>query len=171
MSTKFVISLVLALCFVVPAIGQGGARGTADATVGGKAVSITYGRPNWGGTDRMSQMPVGFVWRLGMNQATEINSAGTIVLEGGKTLPAGKYTLWVKRDGDNSWKLEFNSKTGIWGAPTPTDGFIAETPLNLTKGGATVEQLTIGLAAKGKDTAAVDIKWGTNELTGAFKVH
>ncbi|HUK89195.1 MAG TPA: DUF2911 domain-containing protein, partial [Blastocatellia bacterium] len=82
MRVKFAICMVLALCFVVPAIAQD--PGTAEATVNGKSVSITYGRPNWGGQDRMSQMPVGFVWRLGRNKATEINSTGALWVAGKK---------------------------------------------------------------------------------------
>jgi hypothetical protein len=167
MKAKFAISMALALCFVMPVIGQD--RGTAEATVDGKALTIDYGRPSLKGRDMLSKMTVGFVWRLGSNTSTSITTAGDLSA-GGTTLKAGKYSLWLKKTGENSFALEFNSKTGIWGVPVPTDGFVAEIPLSMSQAGSSAEQLTITLAAASKHTADVTIQWGTAVLKGSFKV-
>lgn len=167
MKAKFAISLALALCFVIPAIGQ--ERGAAQATVDGKALSIDYGRPSLKGRDMLSKMTVGYIWRLGSNGATQITTAGDLSV-GGTTLKAGKYSLWLKKTGENAFSLEFNSKTGIWGLPIPTDGFVAELPLSMSQAGDSAEQLTISLASGGKHTADITIQWGTALLKGSFKV-
>ncbi|MEW6211110.1 MAG: DUF2911 domain-containing protein [Acidobacteriota bacterium] len=143
-------------------------RGKAEAMVNGKKISIDYGRPNWGGQDRLAGAPVGFVWRLGKDTATHIETTGSLMV-GGKAVAAGKYTLWAKRTGENSWSLLFNSKTGVWGFPSPTDGFIAEAPLRFERAADSVDLLTISLAeAKGK--AAIKVQWGNAVLSGSFDV-
>lgn len=147
-------------------VAQG--RGKAEATINGKTISIDYGRPSWGGQDRLAAAPVGFIWRLGSNMATHIETAGDLTV-GGKTVAAGKYTLWAKRTGENSWALLFNPKTGVWGAPGLKDGFIAEAPLKLERAASATDLLTISLAdAKGK--AAIKIEWGNAVLSGSFDV-
>ena len=143
-------------------------RGKAEATVNGKTISIDYGRPSWGGQDRLSEAPVGFIWRLGKDQATHIETTGTLMASG-KSIAPGKYTLWAKRTGENTWALLFHPKTGVWGAPELKEGFIAEVPLKFERAANTVDLLTISLAdAKGK--AAIKIQWGNAALSGSFDV-
>lgn len=167
MSLKRITLCLVAICLAVPAFAQAG-REKATATVKGKTVTITYGSPSWGGQDRLAAAPTGTIWRLGMNQATEIESTGDLVVEG-KTLAAGKYSLWAKKTGDNSWALLFHPKTGIWGAPGLKEGFVAEAPLKLETGAEHAEKLVISLAdTKGK--AGIKIHWGTAVLSGAFDV-
>jgi hypothetical protein len=157
--------LVLLAC---PAFGLQANRGTAEATVNGKQVSISYGRPSLKGRDILSMIPVGRVWRLGANQATEITSAGDMSING-TSLKAGKYSLWLKKTGDSAWALAFHPKTGIWGMPEMTEGYVAELPLKLGTASDSAEQLTITLKANGGN-ADINIHWGTAELTGSFGV-
>jgi len=163
-----VLSMV-ALCLAAPAFAQGNAaRGKAEATINGKKVTIDYGRPDLKGRDMLSQAQPGMVWRLGMNQATQIESEGGLMV-GDKTLPAGKYTLWAKKVGDKNWTLAFHPKTGIWGAPPMKEGFVAELPLTMTTANDSAEQLVISLAdMQGK--AGITIQWGTALLKGSFGV-
>jgi hypothetical protein len=154
------------------AIAQGN-RGTAEATIKGKKITIDYGRPPLGGHS-VAELPVGGVWRLGMNEATRIETAADLGV-GTATVKAGTYTLWVKRTGENAWALAFHPKTEgapgkkLWGAPPQTTGFIAETPLKLTKATNSADQVTITLSdAKGK--AAFKVQWGSDVLTGSFEV-
>lgn len=159
--------VTLLMCCVMVALAQGN-RGTADVTIKGKKISINYGRPNWGGQDRLAGLPVGGVWRLGMNMATEIDSAADLSVAG-KQLKAGKYSLWLKRTGDKSFTLAFHPKTGVWGAPELKEGYVAELPLKLETGGQPAELLTISLAdSAGK--AAIKIHWGTSKLSGSIGV-
>jgi len=168
MKFRTIASIIIALCLSVPLFAQGANRGTATATIKGKTVSIDYGRPSWGGTDRMGQLPVGQVWRLGMNKPTVLETSGDLVVAG-KELKAGKYSLWAKRTGQDSWILAFHPEVPGWGVPVKTEGFVAELPLKSGKAADTAEQLTISLAdAKGK--GMVTIHWGTAQLTGSFGV-
>src|SRR5262245_44332945 len=49
-------------------------RGTASAAFGDKSVSINYGRPQLQGRDVLAMATDGMVWRMGMNEATEIKT-------------------------------------------------------------------------------------------------
>lgn len=152
---------------------QGGAnRGVAEATINGKKVTINYGRPKLNGRDTekdlLGQMKIGQAWRLGMNEKTVIDSAGDLMVAG-KQLKAGKYSLWVKKTGDNNYVLGFHPKADGWGAPPLTEGYVAELPLTLGKAADSAEELVIGLADKGGN-AEINIHWGTATLTGSFGV-
>jgi hypothetical protein len=156
--------LVVLMC--VPAIAQ--SRATAEATINGKRVGIHYGRPALQGRDMLSQARPGTVWRLGMNEATEIESLGTLMIAG-KELAAGRYSLWAKMTAPNAWVLAFHPQTGIWGQPELTSGFIAEMPLAVEKISPPVERVTIELADR-SGQAALTIQWGDTRLSGRFEV-
>jgi hypothetical protein len=103
-----------------------------------------------------------------MNQATEITTDADLVV-GGKELKAGKYSLWVRRTGDDAWTLAFHPKTGVWGAPPLKEGYAAELPLKLEKAADSLELLTISLADANGD-GEVKIHWGTALMSGKFGV-
>lgn len=168
MSLRKLMTMGLVLSLAVACAAQGAKRGAAETTVNGKKVSISYGRPSLQGRDLLAQAATGMVWRLGMNEATEIKTDGTLVV-GGKELTAGKYTLWVRKTGDDTWTLAFHPKTGVWGAPPLREGYAAETPLKLEKAADSAEQLMIDLTDK-SGTAEIKIHWGTALLTGTFGV-
>ena len=166
---SLLLSLVAAACVAAqhnaPAAGG---RGKAEATVKGKAISVSYGRPALKGRDLLAEAKPGMVWRVGMNEATEITTAGDLNV-GGKELKAGKYSLWVRKTGDDTWTLAFHPKTGVWGAPALKEGYAAELPLKLTKADTSAEELMIHVADKdGK--GEIQIHWGTALLTGWFDV-
>ncbi|HKP86270.1 MAG TPA: DUF2911 domain-containing protein [Blastocatellia bacterium] len=164
---KFTLCLV-ALCLAVTAFAQGGGRETATATINGKKISIDYGSPSWGGQDRLAMASTGTVWRLGMNKPTVIETQGDLKVAG-KQLKAGKYSLWAKKTGDNSWVLAFHPTVPPWGVPELKEGYAAELPLTMSTAKDHAEKLTISLAdMKGK--AGIKIHWGTAVLTGSFDV-
>ncbi|HEX8087771.1 MAG TPA: DUF2911 domain-containing protein [Blastocatellia bacterium] len=169
MKLRKLIPCIVALCLAVPALAQmNGERGKAEATVKGKKITIDYGRPSLQGRDMLSQAKPGMVWRLGMNQATQIDTDGDLMVAG-KTVPAGKYTLWAKKVGDANWVLAFHPKTGIWGSPEMTEGFVAELPLKMATAKDSADKLTISLADM-KGQAGIKIQWGTALLSGSFGV-
>jgi hypothetical protein len=89
-------------------------RDSVSGTVAGSTIKISYGSPAvkgrkiWGGL-----VPYDKVWRTGANTATIFETSKAIKI-GGKTLPAGKYSLYTT-PGEKSWKVIFNSQTGQWG--------------------------------------------------------
>jgi hypothetical protein len=171
-SKKLVLCAGILLTLAAISVAQGN-RGTAEATIKGKKITIDYGRPPLG-SHSISQLPVGGVWRLGMNEATRIETSADLGV-GTDTVKAGTYTLWIKRTGENSWELAFHPKTqrpdgrALWGQPPQTTGFIAQTPLKHSKASTSADQVTITLAdAKGK--AAFTVQWGMDVLAGSFDV-
>ena len=60
-------------------------------------------------------MPFGEVWRTGANEATTFVTSSDVVV-GGKTVPAGSYTIFTVPTADK-WTLIVNKKTGEWGIP------------------------------------------------------
>ncbi len=169
---KLILCAALICALAAVAFAQGN-RGTAEVTIKGKKISIDYGRPPLG-SHSVSELRVGDVWRVGMNQATRIETAADLGV-GSTTVKAGTYTLWIKRTGESSWVLAFHPKTEgapgkpLWGAPPQTTGFIAETPLKLEKAKTSDDEVTITLAdVKGK--ASFKVQWGMDVLVGSFDV-
>jgi hypothetical protein len=162
------IATVLLVLLLAAVSGFAQDRGKAEATVKGKKITIDYGRPALQGRDMIGMAKAGQVWRLGMNEATEIQTNGTLVV-GGKELKPGKYSLWAKKTGDTQWVLGFHPETGLWGDPAKTSGYIAELPLKLEKATSSAEQLNINVADKAGE-AAITIRWGTSQLTGNLGV-
>jgi hypothetical protein len=151
----------------VTLLAQGRNRGAAEVTLAGKKISIDYGKPALEGRDMVSLAKPGTVWRIGMNQATEITSEHALMV-GGKRLGAGKYSLWARKTGENSWMLAFHPRTGISGLPEMRDGFVAETPLKSESSAERAELLKISLNSTGKDIN-IEIHWGTSKLLGTFQ--
>jgi hypothetical protein len=162
------LSVSAILFLAVVACAQGGDRGSASATIKGKKVSIDYGRPELKGRDMLGKAPVGAVWRLGANQATHLETEAGLKI-GSTVVPAGKYTLWLKRASETDWSLGIHPKTGVWGLPVMKDGYVAELPLKSSTATNSEEKLTITLSdAKGKGN--IKIQWGTAVMTGEFDV-
>lgn len=170
MNSKKLVLCAAVLCALVAvaAAQMNAARGKAEATIKGKQITIDYGRPSLKGRDMFGMVQPGMVWRLGMNQATNIETAGDLVVAG-KEVKAGKYTLWAKKTGADSWVLAFHPKTGVWGQPELKEGYVAELPLKTAKAADSAEQLTITLAGN-EGKAGIKIHWGTVALTGSFDV-
>jgi len=166
MKRNVFFSLFALLVFTLAVSAQG--RGDAQATVKGKTIKINYGRPRLQGRDMLSMARVGSVWRLGMDEATEIETTGDLTV-GGKDVKAGKYSLWARKKGENQWTLAFHPTTGIWGQPEMTSGYLAEMPLTFAKAPSSAEQLTINVADR-SGSAAITIHWGTAQLIGTIGV-
>jgi hypothetical protein len=108
-------TLALLAAFPVAASAFAAERGAVSATVGGKKVSIDYGRPALKGrtlADLTKQLPEDRVWRAGDDQVTTLTTEGDITI-GGKKLAAGKYSLYVHLGQDGSRSLLVNSDLGI----------------------------------------------------------
>src|ERR1700744_1052546 len=115
---KAVALFVMAFLVSTIAFGQGKQQASpadsASGTAAGSMIKISYhspsvkGRKIWGGL-----VPYDKVWRTGANEATIFTTSKDIKI-GGKTLPAGKYSLYTK-PGEKEWQIIFNSKTGQWG--------------------------------------------------------
>jgi hypothetical protein len=172
---RLLIAVVAMACIVVLAeigLAQGNPRGTAEIIfVGGKGVSVEYGRPSLKGravSDLLSQLKTGDFWRLGADKSTTFSTAVDLQF-GGVTVPKGEYSLWAQRGADNSWKLVFNKQHGQWGMQHNTSLDLVSVPLKESKASSSAEMVTISLTKQGAG-AVIAIQWGEMQLTADFKV-
>jgi hypothetical protein len=111
---------------------------TVTATVDGNEMIIVYGRPYskdpksgeirkiWG-----TLVPFGKVWRMGADEATLLTTKKQLDL-GGKTIPAGTYSLFFWPEENGNGKLIVNKQTGQWGTKYDESQDLAR--IEMTKG-------------------------------------
>ena len=172
---KRLLIAVLAMGLVVvtaeSGFGQRNPRGDSKISLGGKTISVEYGRPSLKGrsvADLLSQLKAGDFWRLGADKSTTFSTAADLQF-GDVTVPSGQYSLWAERGEDNSWKLVFNKQHGQWGTQHDAAQDLASVPLQETKASSSAEMVTISLAKQGGG-GVITIQWGEMKLTASFKV-
>jgi hypothetical protein len=187
---KMAVVTVAALAMAGAALAQGNPRGAASATVGGKKVSVDYGRPALKGRnldDLLKQLPADRIWRAGENQVTTLTAEGPFMV-GGKKVAAGKYSVYVHAAEGGAWDLVLNSDQGvplgkIWdkapdnmkNEPWPhLEGYksieateVARAKMAAVKA-APADLFTITLAPKGKG-ADLTLAWGAQAWSVALE--
>ena len=159
-----ICGLAVFAILAVPGLAQKNPRGTSTLEVKGKTVSVEYGRPSLKGRNVDNMLKPGDVWRLGADKSTTFSTAIDLVF-GKATVPAGEYSLWARREADNSWKLVFNKQHGQWGMQHDAAQDLVATPLEESKLAQPVEMVTISLDKSG----IIVIEWGDKKLTASFK--
>lgn len=77
--------------------------------IAGKSLSVHYGSPSVKGRTIWGDLvPYNVVWRTGANEATYVEVPQDIMVEG-KSLPAGKYSLFTIPKESGAWTVIFNS--------------------------------------------------------------
>lgn len=90
-------------------------KASTSQVIGYTEVAITYSRPGvkerkiWGGL-----VPYDEVWRTGANEATTIEFADDVIIEG-NAVPKGKYGLFTI-PAENEWIIILNKTWDQWGA-------------------------------------------------------
>jgi hypothetical protein len=125
-----------------PAQPSPSASATCDLG-GGKTIKTDYSSPRLKGRKMVGgQDPYGKVWRNGANDATTFVTSSDVVV-GGKTVPAGSYTLFVLPTAEK-WTLIINKKTGEWGIPYKYESDeLARIDMTMSKPPSPVENFTI----------------------------
>lgn len=158
---KYLITMVVALSFLVPACAQRQRKSPHD-TISAHQITITYGRPYK--KDRVvfgTLEPYDKVWRVGADEATEIRFDRDLTFNG-VPVKAGTYTLFAIPTPE-SWTVILNSELKQWGAygyEKIKNKNVVETKVPVMKLDKTVEQLTIEIEQKG-----ITISW---DQTGVF---
>lgn len=76
---------------------------------------VIYSRPHLNGRSVFGELlQFDKVWRLGANEATEIEFYKDVVI-GGKKVPKGRYTLYAIPN-EKQWTIIVNKETETWGA-------------------------------------------------------
>lgn len=151
-------------------LAQGNPRDTATLNLGGKTVSVEYGRPSLKGrsvAEMLGRLKPGSFWRLGADQSTTFSTAIDLQF-GHVTIPSGEYSLWVERGPNNTWRLVFNKQHGQWGTQHDVSQDFASAPLKETKASDSAEMVTISLSQEGAG-GVIAIQWGDMKLKASFK--
>ena len=116
---------------------------------GGKTIETNYSSPRMKGRKIYGDLvPFGQVWRAGANEATTFVTSSDVVV-GGKTVPAGSYTIFTIPAADK-WTLIINKKTGEWGIPYKYESDeLARVDMKVSKLPASVETFTIAYDRSG----------------------
>ncbi len=117
----------------------------------------------------LSQLPDGQIWRLGMNDATTLETSSDLAF-GDTVLQAGRYSIWAKKVTSDNWRLIFNSEPDVWGLNHNPDSDIAEIPLEHSDLAESVEQFTIELNPTDDGGGEALMKWATLQLRVAFDI-
>ncbi|HSD65810.1 MAG TPA: DUF2911 domain-containing protein [Vicinamibacteria bacterium] len=171
-----------ALALAAPVLAQA-QRGTAVATVGARKVTVDYGRPALKGRTidaLLKQLPPERIWRAGDSEVTTFATEADLKI-GGKTVKAGKYSLYVHAPESGQWALVLNTDLGqplgaLWkeapenlkNAPYPYLGDyeqkikakeVLRVDLERGKAAAPAESFTISFAPKGA-ASTMTLAWG-----------
>ena len=131
---------------------------------GGKTIKTDYSSPRMKGRKIFGDLvPYGKVWRTGANEATTFVTSSDVAV-GGKSVPAGSYTLFTV-PGADKWTLIINKKTGEWGIPyTYESDELARIDMKVSKVSSPVENFTINYEKGGKG-CALRIEWETTRAS------
>ena len=136
---------------------------------GGKTIKTDYSSPRMKGRKIYGDLvPFGQVWRTGANSATTFVTSADVVV-GGKTVPAGSYTIFTVPTADK-WTLIVNKKTGEWGIPYKYESDeLARADMKISKLPAPVENFTIAYDKSGSG-CTLQIDWDTTRASVDIKV-
>lgn len=128
---------------------------TATGKIGDKTITIVYAQPAVKGREIWGKLvPFNEVWRTGANEATTFEANKDVTIEG-KTLKAGKYSLFTIPTEGGEWTIIFNSDAKQWGAYNyDAKKDVLRVKVKSSKSNAVTERLTFEV----KD-AKVNLMW------------
>jgi hypothetical protein len=130
----------------------------------GKTITTNYSSPRMRGRKIYGDLvPFGKVWRTGANEATTFVNSSDVVI-GGKTIPAGSYTLFTVPAADK-WTLIINKKTGEWGIPYKYESDeLARVDMKVSTLPSPLENFAINYAKSGSG-CTLQIDWATTRAS------
>jgi hypothetical protein len=133
----------------------------------GKTITIAYSSPRMRGRKIFGDVvPFGEVWRTGADNATAFVTT-TDLMAGGKTVPAGSYTIFTLPTQDK-WTLIISNQTGEFGIPYPGDTFdFARIEMKVSKLPSPLENFTISFDQAGS-SCAMKLEWETTRASIEF---
>ena len=157
---------------------------------GGKWIEITYGAPLKRGRTNLFGTGAEYgkallrgapVWRAGADVSTRLKTEAPLQI-GGKTVPAGEYSLFVELKNPNEWtlivsswaaqeKFDKNNKAALWGAYGYTpDKDVARAPMSVNTIDLSIEQLVWTFANMTTNAGTLALVWDTNMASVPFTV-
>ena len=144
-------------------------RDSTVAVIGGKRISIDYGRPSIHGRKIMGDyVQYNRVWRTGSGKSTTLVTEAGLEL-GGVEIPMGAYSIWTLPS-QNQWKLIINKEVGQWGTVYNSEQDLARINLQVKKLSKSVDKLTFFLDRGSNASGTLRIEWEYTSLSVPFKV-
>jgi hypothetical protein len=196
---KRTLTLVMTLVAAATVVGaQGTSRpaspgGSAETQLGkgGKWIEISYSRPIKRGRDVWGSGPSyakdvllqdnAKVWRAGANVSTRLKTEVPLQI-GGKTVPAGEYSLFIDTKSPADWTLIVSSwaaqqkydpdnKAALWGSfgYTP-DKDVARVAMKIAKLPMSIDELTWNFADVTSAGGKLVLMWDTVVAAAPFAV-
>src|SRR5579859_4564855 len=167
MHKKLALLIAMIFTLTVFAVSQGKPSPPESASCdlgGGKTIKTDYSSPRMKGRKIFGDLvPYGKVWRTGANEATTFVTSSDVVV-GGKTVPAGSYTLFTV-PGADKWTLIINKKTGEWGIPYKYESDeLARIDMKVSKLSSPRENFTISYEKAGSG-CTMHIDWETTRAS------
>lgn len=121
----------------------------SDKATEAVAARVVYSRPQKSGRVIFGELvKYGEVWRLGANEATEIEFYKNVRI-GGKKISKGRYTLYAIVN-ETSWTIIINKDTDTWGSfKYDAKNDIARQDIPVQKTDAIIESLAMGFEKSG----------------------
>jgi hypothetical protein len=161
----FVAFALATCCFAQMGGGRPSPAASASCDLGGgKTVKTDYSSPRMKGRKIYGGLvPFGEVWRTGANEATTFVTSSDVSV-GGKTVPAGSYTLFTVPTADK-WTLIVNKKTGEWGIPYKYESDeLARVEMKVSKLPSPLENFTIAYVKSGSG-CTLRVDWETTRAS------
>ena len=130
----------------------------------GATISIDYSQPSVKGRTIGKEIaPYGEVWRTGANEATVFETNKDVKIQG-KTLPAGKYSLY-SIPGADKWTIIFNKTWKQWGTAYSEADDALRVDVKPSKAASATEKMTFSIAKSGE----VTLMWGDTKVAFTVK--
>lgn len=162
-----VMSVALGLCIVLTAVTAVRAESEkrasphekVSAVIGGKKVTIDYGRPSKKGRVIFGELvPLKEVWRTGADEATTLTTDGDLTI-GGLKVPKGTYALFTI-PAEKEWTLVINKVSKQWGAfKYDQKQDLGRVPMKVAESPAPVEMFTIAVEAQPPKAGTLKLSW------------
>lgn len=157
---------------------------------GGKWIEIDYGAPIKRGRTNLFGSGAEYgqavkagapVWRAGANKTTRLETEVPLQF-GGKTVPAGEYSVFIDPKSETDWtlilstwaaqeKFDRDNKEALWGAYNYTpDKDVARVPMTVEQIDLSVDQLTWTFVNVTKNGGSIAIVWDNVLATAPFTI-
>ncbi len=144
-------------------------RDSIAVVIGGKKISIDYGRPSIHGRKIMGDYVQDHrIWRTGAGKSTTLTTEAGLEL-GGVDIPMGAYSIWTLPS-LNQWKLIINKEVGQWGTVYNSEQDLARINLQVKKLTKPVDKFTFILDRGSNASGTLRIEWEYTSLSVPFKV-
>jgi hypothetical protein len=135
---------------------------------GSLVARVIYSRPQRKGRKIFGELEsYGEIYRLGANEATEIEFFRPVII-GGKTVPKGRYTMYAIPN-EQKWTIIINRDTDVWGAFKYSESKdVVRTDVPVVKLSSPVEPFTM-VFEKADNGATLVIAWDTISINLPIK--